>query len=593
MKRNVLMGSILLSSVLYGTCLSGEWNVMDAGASPDGTGDNTAIFQKLLDQAGKAGGGIVKVPAGQYCIKGNLSIPAAVTLEGVFQVPPCARHDRAATFHGSVLLAYAGRGSTEGPPFIRLNGNMATLSGFIVHYPQWKQSDVPPVPYPPCVLGKGYHNLGVLNCCFINPYEAVRFEKSARHLVRNVYGYPSWRGLFVDECYDIGRVENCHFWPFGVSYNQDEPFCKWVNVNGVAFEFARTDWQYVLNTFCFGYGVGYKFSAYAAGGCNGNFLGIGADSCRRAVLVKQGQPPGLLITNGEFVGRWGSKDSVCIEIEPEASTKVSLANCSFWGPIDRCVWLRSEATQFTANGCNFLHWDINGRGEPAIQLDTGKAIIQGNTFGNGDVNVLVNAEVSSAILMGNQGPEGFKVVNHAGDHTIILANEQDPVQWTAQSREAYQIDVGVNGDGRYLRKFHHPDKQSNREVPWNSCRWSNPGSLLLLPVNPNQSYTLKLQLEVPQAAISDGAGLYCEDKLLAELKSGQNELTAKVPPTSSDRVTIEMRCQGWQPSKVMPPSKDTRTLGIHLFAVSMQTGKSSSLFDANTGKWLKQISTDK
>ena len=28
--------------------------------------------------------------------------------------------------------------------------------------------------------------------------------------------------------------------------------------------------------------------------------------------------PGLLITNGEFVGRWSSTDSVCIEIGPKA-----------------------------------------------------------------------------------------------------------------------------------------------------------------------------------------------------------------------------------------------------------------------------------
>jgi len=29
--------------------------------------------------------------------------------------------------------------------------------------------------------------------------------------------------------------------------------------NGEAFIFGRSDWQYVLNTFCFGYKAGYKF----------------------------------------------------------------------------------------------------------------------------------------------------------------------------------------------------------------------------------------------------------------------------------------------------------------------------------------------
>ena len=35
--------------------------------------------------------------------------------------------------------------------------------------------------------------------------------------------------------------------------------------NGEAFIFGRTDWQYVLNTFCFGYNVGYKFIKTKAG----------------------------------------------------------------------------------------------------------------------------------------------------------------------------------------------------------------------------------------------------------------------------------------------------------------------------------------
>jgi len=211
----------------------------------------------------------------------------------------------------------------------------------VVEYPEWKRSDVPPVPYPPCVESHDTNNVGITECCFLNPYEAIKLVRAHRHLIRNVTGYPSKTGIFVDECYDIGHIENVHFWPFGVEYKPDEPYCKWVNTQGVAFELARTDWHYIFNTFCFGYGVGYKFTSSKAGSTNGNFLGLGADSCRRAVLVEQAQSPGLLITNGEFVGRWGSADSVCLEIGPQMQGKVSLVNCTFWGPIDRCIWMRS------------------------------------------------------------------------------------------------------------------------------------------------------------------------------------------------------------------------------------------------------------
>ena len=49
---------------------------------------------------------------------------------------------------------------------------------------------------------------------------------------------------------------------------------------------GRSDWQYMFNTFCFGYNIGYKFVKTKAGLCNGNFLGLGADDCYTAVEVE-------------------------------------------------------------------------------------------------------------------------------------------------------------------------------------------------------------------------------------------------------------------------------------------------------------------
>lgn len=262
-------------------------NVLDFGAKGDGESDCTEGFQKALDSMAQRGGGCVEVPAGRYCIKGHLVIPAHVTMQGVLQTAPTTSWANWQGLGGTILLAYEGRGAEEGEPFIRLGGAHATVQGLIVVYPEWQKSDVPPVPYPPCVASSGTENVSIQDCLFVNPYEAIRLVKAHRHLVRNVTGYPIKRGLYVDECYDIGRIENVHFWPFGVAYRPSDPYCQWINLNGVAFEFARTDWHYVFNTFCFGYGVGYKFSRSRQGSANGNFLGIGADCCQRAVLVEQ------------------------------------------------------------------------------------------------------------------------------------------------------------------------------------------------------------------------------------------------------------------------------------------------------------------
>jgi len=54
-----------------------RWNAARMGAVADGITDNTQAFQKALDTAHDAGGGVVEVPAGRYRVNGTLSIPAA------------------------------------------------------------------------------------------------------------------------------------------------------------------------------------------------------------------------------------------------------------------------------------------------------------------------------------------------------------------------------------------------------------------------------------------------------------------------------------------------------------------------------------
>lgn len=562
-----------------------HWNVMDAGAVGDGKTDDTTAFQRALDQAGRAGGGVVEVPAGRYRINGVLSVPAGVTLQGTYRTPPTTLRNAAGELSGSVLLAYAGRGSEEGAPLIRLAGHNAVIAGLVIFYPEWKQSDVPPVPYPPCILSQDTENVGVLDCLLLNPYEAIKFVRAHRHLIRNVTGYPIKRGIYVDECYDIGRIENVHFWPFGVTYKPDDPFCRWVNTKGVAFELARTDWHYVSNTFCFGYGVGYKFSESKAGSTNGNFLGIGADSCQRAVLVEQAQPPGLLITNGEFVGRWSSQDAVCVEIGPNVAGKVSLTNCSFWGPIDRCVWMRSTSGQFTANACHFVEWDVRASGSPAIQLDAGKAMVHGCTFEREGLHVQVGEKVTSALLTGNQAPGGFQVENRAGKRMQSVANEQDPIEWTREARLHYRIEIGAEGDGRYLRNWHGRERGqvSGKTRP---MRWTTSASQLFLPVVPGKPYTITIELNTPKAAETADAGLYLNDKRIAPLQPGATTLSGELPPSQADRIMLEIRCKGWVPKQVITGSNDERTLGVTVYTVAMRAVNAGrKVFHANTGQW--------
>ncbi|NIA12600.1 MAG: hypothetical protein GWP08_00875 [Nitrospiraceae bacterium] len=586
-----VLGALGLWLVLAPVALGAAWNVLDEGALNDGKADCTAAFQQALDKAEAAGGGVVSVPTGHFRIDGGLKVGAGVTLQGVFRAPPTNAVGAKAQLAGSVLLAYGGRGDATADPLLRLTGSNATVAGLLVVYPEWKQTDVPPVAYPPTVLAEHIDNPSVLDCCFVNPYEAIHFQGVGRFLVRNVYGYPSFRGLYVDACYDVGRVENCHFWPFGVAYKQDDPYCKWINTNGVAFEFARTDWQYVLNTFCFGYGVGYKFSETDNGACNGNFVGIGADSCRRPVLVEQCQSPGLLITNGEFVGRWGSEDSVGIEIDTVSKGKVSLNNCSFWGPLDHALWLKSPSAQLTAIGCNFAAWDVAGKGSAAIQIDAGRVIVQGNTFAAGEKHVAVGERAVSAIIIGNQARGGMRIDNAAGPRMQASFNETSPVQWSGEALTRYRIDVGSDGDSPYLEGWHAGEAAGEWPDGEGTKRWSGPEAFLVLPVLPDKTYTLSVDIYVPTYAAAEGNGLYMGDYCVAKLTFNEEQgvVSGVLPAMEAKEARVELRVKEWSPKECIEGNSDVRTLGAAVRSVLMEAVQDKSrVFDACAGDWVDE-----
>ena len=93
------------------------FSVLDFGAKADAKTDCTESFQKALDTMRDTGGGTVFVPQGYYVIKGTLRIPVSVTLRGEWAAPT---EDNLGT-RGTVLMVYAGRGQTDGTPFMTVD----------------------------------------------------------------------------------------------------------------------------------------------------------------------------------------------------------------------------------------------------------------------------------------------------------------------------------------------------------------------------------------------------------------------------------------------------------------------------------------
>jgi len=375
--------------------VSSPVNVRTFGAVGDGKTDETATIQQALNAVGKAGGGVVQVSAGNYRIEGHITVPDEVTLEGVWTVPTAWTQ-----FKGTTLLVEEGHGHKDGPPFITLGQN-SVVRGLTIYYHKQDKNNI--APYPWCVAlspgSRPVDNASIVDVLMVNPYKGVNFDRGGRHYIRNLYGQPLRIGIQVDRCFDVGRIENVHFWPFW-TFDRKTKVPQFMEENGEAFVFARTDWQYCTNTFCWGYKVGYRFTNLGHGVCNGNFLGIGADATNIAVKVEQAAEYGLLITNGEFVSFTGTNPTEVV-VSHRNTGVVQFSNCAFWGPADRIASIKGTgAVSFTQ--CNFCQWDRHGKGHHAIQCLGGDLTISACRFGRDEgQDILLGRSVRSATIFGN------------------------------------------------------------------------------------------------------------------------------------------------------------------------------------------------
>jgi len=422
---------ICLSTLLTLVCAQaqtaspGTFSVREFGAKGDGQTDDTAAFQSALEAAAKAGGGTVHAPRGNYFFAGHLNVPTAVTLEGIWTSVPAHNgiRDRGLpkpTDDGTTFLVTENAEKEEGAPFITLNHN-STLKGVVLYYPN-QDPAAEPKPYPWAIAMRG-KNPAVLQVELLNPYNGIDASRNERHLIRDVQGQPLRRGIFVDSIYDIGRIENVHFNPWWSSRGK---LFAWQMEHGEAFIFGRTDWQYVFNTFCFGYNVGYKFTQTKAGVCNGNFLGIGADDCFTAVVVEQSAPMALLISNGEFVSFHGP-DPTMVEVAASHSGSVRFVNCAFWGPCNQIARLAGKGTVGFSD-CTFVQWDRQREGRPALRVESGSLLVRGCEFRENKPQIELGQAVRRAVITGNLITGKERIANHSQGQVVIADNAADGVK---------------------------------------------------------------------------------------------------------------------------------------------------------------------
>ncbi|HEX4084914.1 MAG TPA: hypothetical protein VHY22_08390 [Chthoniobacteraceae bacterium] len=421
MKRILLFAAIAVLPMV-GFTHAGE----PTPAFGNGIADATGPIQQLLDAASKSGGE-VRLPPGQYLLKGTLTIPAGVALRGSWDAP----HHGSLWDKGSTLVITGGRGREDGLAAIEMQAS-AAVEGFTLVWPEQSPGNV--TPYPWAIHGNGNHDT-VENITLVNAYQGIKMGApgdGSLHLIRNVFGCVLRRGVMIDNTTDIGRIENVHFNPhyWGGSHHpslgdnrQDwSKAIDFMTANLESFIFGRSDWEYVTNTFVWGSKSGYLFIQTKAGACNGQFLGIGADYCRACVRIEKIQDIGLQITNGEFTAFAGDPNSAIVT-EPDAGGAAQFVNCNFWGIKNHVAWLQGS-TAVNLSDCH-----ISGKlPAGAVLAEKGRLILRGCTLDQNYPAAIIKPGVSAAIIAENLQPGGVTIENGIGTHAVIGLNQEPDKQ---------------------------------------------------------------------------------------------------------------------------------------------------------------------
>ena len=358
----------------------------------DGVSDDTTAIQTALNDAGTKGGGIVFLPLGNYFIASHLSVPAQTTLAGIWRTPTAYSQNK-----GTTLLAVENAGNTSGVPFITLQGANSTLEGVTIFYPEQVLNN-PPTAYPWAIRAGGGDNVTIQNVLMVNPYLGVDFatHASGRHLIRGLYGQPLRVGIAVDQCYDIGRIMEVHFWPF---WTQDANVEAFMQNNAVSFDFMRTDWEVVQDVFSWGYSIGARFRASASGAMNGQMSNVNFDNVDVGLQLLATQPYAVHISNLNIANAGAGTNRIGIQSLSGGGCDLNVNGASFWGSIRQGVsW--NSTNLLTLSNARFLNWSSS---LPAIDILAGRAMLQGNYFKDGTATAIhVGASTDRVMIMANE-----------------------------------------------------------------------------------------------------------------------------------------------------------------------------------------------
>jgi hypothetical protein len=222
-----------------------------------------------------------------------------------------------------------------------------------------------------CFGGVDFDNLFL---CGVN--KGIHCRNSGRLDIRRLRGQVFTCGVEIDECYDVPRLHNVHFWPY---WSGDTTSCAGSRPTATPPVFRRSDGVFIDQFFALGYRSVFRFASSAAGVTTKFYIGQAyADFAKHALLVEGANTTGQiagLTTQGEIFNGGGAPIPGSAGVLVTATgARLQIGNLRVDAVEDNPVRLEGSNNRLDLFSLRCVRFNTRANGAAAVHLaDSGAA----------------------------------------------------------------------------------------------------------------------------------------------------------------------------------------------------------------------------
>ena len=393
-----------LAQLRSGLFLDRPVHVRDFGATGNGLTDDGPAIQAAIDSLKISGGGILQFGARTYRIASPITINGVtVMLQGAgFTESPSEANGTWLKIDQTGFTPFTFSGNMDRGSIVR---DIAIRQYHSVPSATWAPTDYDYVFRVQDCLGA----VDFENILLVAVNRGIWCDNSGRMSIKRLRGQVYTRGVEVDRCYDICRLEHVHFWTF---HTNDQNVLAWQQNNQDALVFRKVDGVFLDDIFVLGARSALRFSASSAG-VTTKFYGsnIYSDFARYGIWIDGNGAEGRIAnmtTQGELLGGGGIPMPGAAGIQIDANNvRVQIGNLRVDDAESNAIRVNGSNNRLDIFAFRVEFFNRLNNGSAAIHVanvvtGTPNQVFLGSPplLGNGNGGPLVNAGTNGFVASG-------------------------------------------------------------------------------------------------------------------------------------------------------------------------------------------------